>query len=110
MGALELCSEPSSAMALAIRNNRAGCYHQLSDFKQVVEETSFVLTHQPDNLKALMRRMVAYEPLEKYDAALQDARHVLRHAPANEAANKLQHRLGKLVRDKERKTDTLMGA
>jgi len=108
--ALELCSEPSSDVALAIRNNRAGCYHQLSDFKQVVEETSFVLTHEPENLKALMRRMIAYEPLEKYEAALQDARQVLRHAPANEAANKVQHRLGKLLRDQERMGDTLVGA
>lgn len=108
--ALQLCSNPAEDLALAIRNNRAGCYHQLSDFKSVVNDSTFVLEHQPDNLKALMRRMLAYEPLEKYEAALEDARHVLRHAPANDAANKVQHRLSKLVRDQHRENDHLAGA
>jgi len=100
--ALKACKEPTGELAIAIRNNRAGCHHQLSNFKAVVEDSSFVLELQPENLKALMRRMLAYEPLEKYEASLEDARMVLRHAPANEPANKLQHRLGKLVRDKQK--------
>lgn len=100
--ALELCSDPTGDLALAIRNNRANCHHQLSNYEAVIAETSFVLEHQPDNLKALIRRMVALEPLEKYERALEDARCVLRHAPSNDVANRLQHRLGKLVRDKHR--------
>merc|ERR1719478_555715 len=79
--ALKLCKDPKEEMAIAIRNNRAGCYSQLSNFHAVVEETNFVLQHQPDNAKALMRRMQALEPLEKYEAALADARHVLRLVP-----------------------------
>merc|ERR1719482_1521060 len=35
--ALNLCSEPDGALALSIRNNRAGCFHQLSDFSQVIK-------------------------------------------------------------------------
>jgi len=97
--ALKLCKDPNAEMAIAIRNNRAGCYHQLSDFKKVVEEANFVLEQQPDNTKALLRRMLALEPLEKYEAALADARRVIQLAPGNEPANKLQHRLGKVVRD-----------
>lgn len=100
--ALSMCSDPTGELALAIRNNRAGCYHQLSNFHGVVEDTTFVLKHQPDNIKALMRRMIALEPLEKYAAALKDAQHVLRHVPGNEPANRLQHRLGKFVRDQQR--------
>merc|ERR1712039_70 len=100
--ALKACSDKKSELALAIHNNRAGCYHQLSDFPSVVRETNIVLEEQPDNLKAKMRRMLALEPLEKYEEALEDARYVIRHAPGNEAANKLQHRLSKLVRDRER--------
>lgn len=100
--AFSLCSDLVGELALAIRNNRAGCYYQLSNFERVVEETSFVLEMQPDNLKALMRRMIAYEPLEKYEAALRDARAVLRQVPGHEAANRLQHRLSNLVRDQER--------
>lgn len=100
--ALDLCSDLTGELSLTIRNNRANCHHQLSNYEAVIAETSFVLEHQPNNLKALIRRMVALEPLEKYERALEDARHVLRHAPGNEVANRLQHRLGKLVRDKHR--------
>lgn len=100
--ALACCSDPVGELALAIRNNRAGCYHQLSNFEGVVEDTNFVLEQQPDNLKALMRRMLALEPLEKYEAALRDARAVLRQLPGHEAANRLQHRLGRLVREQDR--------
>lgn len=108
--ALKLCKDQTEEMALAIRNNRAGCYSQLSNFHAVVEETNFVIEQQPDNAKALMRRMQALEPLEKYEAALTDARHVLRLLPGNDLANKLQHRLGKLVRDKQKADVKLAGA
>jgi len=100
--ALKLCKTPTDELALTIRNNRAGCYAQLSDFHRVVEETNFVLESQPDNAKALMRRMQALEPLEKYEKALEDARHVLRLVPGNDLANQMQHRIGKVVRDQQR--------
>jgi tetratricopeptide (TPR) repeat protein len=100
--ALGMCSDPDGNLALSIRNNRAGCFHQLSDFAQVIKDTSFVLEREPGNLKALIRRMLACEPLEKYEAALDDARKVLYQCPSNEQANKVQHRLGKLVREMQR--------
>jgi len=100
--ALESCDDENSEIALALRNNRAACYHQLSDFSSVAKDACFVLEREPSNMKALVRRMLAYEPLEKYEAALADARAVLRQDPRHEAANKVQHRLGKLVRDLQR--------
>jgi len=100
--ALHSCDDQNSEIALALRNNRAACYHQLSDFSSVAKDACFVLEREPNNLKALARRMLAYEPLEKYEAALADARAVLRQDPRHEAANKVQHRLGKLVRDLQR--------
>lgn len=100
--ALEKVEDPHSTLALAIRNNRAACFHQLSDFGSVVKDTSFVIEQDPGNAKALMRRMLALEPLERYEAALEDARAVLRQDPRHEAANKMQHRLSKLVRDLQR--------
>jgi stress-induced-phosphoprotein 1 len=89
-------------LILAVRNNRAACHHQLSNFHAVIEDSTWVLERDPDNLKALVRRMIALEPLEKYQKALDDARHVLRHCPGHEAANKVQHRLSKLVREMQR--------
>lgn len=100
--ALEDCDDQESSLALAIRNNRAACYHQLSDYRSVVADTSFVLQKEPRNFKALFRRMLALEPLERYEAALEDARAVLRQDSQNQAANKMQHRLGKLVREIQR--------
>lgn len=100
--ALECCEDPEGELALALRNNRAACSHQLGDFGAVVREASFVLERQPANAKALARRMLALEPLERYQAALADARALLRQDPRHETANKTQHRLSKLVRDMER--------
>lgn len=100
--ALGLCQEPTGTLALSIRNNRAACYHQISDFHAVIKDTNFVLEHEPKNVKALVRRMLALEPLERYEQALQDARAVLSQDPRHQVANKMQHRLGKLVRDLSR--------
>lgn len=100
--ALGLCEEPTGALALSLRNNRAACNHQVSDFSAVIKDTNFVLEREPHNFKALVRRMLALEPLERYEQALQDARAVLSQDPRNERANKVQHRLGKLVRDLSR--------
>lgn len=100
--ALHLCDDPKGEIAIALRNNRAACYHQLSDYTNVVKDTSFVLEHEPGNAKALLRRMLALEPLERYEEALKDARAALQQEPHHEMANKVQHRLGKLVRDRSR--------
>merc|ERR1711881_54869 len=103
--ALGHCEEPEGSLALSIRNNRAACHHQLSDFGAVIKDTNFVLEREPNNIKALAQRMLALEPLERYEQALKDARAVLLLDPRNEMANKVQHRLGKLVRDLNRAND-----
>eukprot|EP00928_Gymnodinium_smaydae_P026709 TRINITY_DN20891_c0_g1_i1.p1 TRINITY_DN20891_c0_g1~~TRINITY_DN20891_c0_g1_i1.p1 ORF type:complete len:454 (+),score=98.11 TRINITY_DN20891_c0_g1_i1:161-1363(+) len=97
-----MCDAPDGQLALAARTGRAGCRHQLSDFSGVVEDTSFVLEKDPMNVEALTRRMLALEPMEKYKAALADARSVLNQQPRHVIANKVQHRLSKLVRELER--------
>jgi stress-induced-phosphoprotein 1 len=104
--ALEACEDQNSSLTLAIRNNRAACFHQLSDYHAVLRDASYVLERDPSNFKALSRRMLALEPLERYEAALQDARAVLRQEPRNEVANRVQHRLSKLVRDLHRSSST----
>jgi len=101
---IEACSEAErhSELGLALLNNRAACFHQLSDYSAVVRDAGEVLAWDPGNIKARLRRMLAYEPLEKYKAALEDARFVLMRDPRNDLANKIQHRLSKLVRELER--------
>lgn len=90
--------DKASPLYLTILNNRAACHQQLSNFPAVVEDTSHVLEHDPSNVKALLRRGLAFEGLERYRSALADIRAVLAIDPSMDIANKAQHRIGSAVR------------
>jgi len=96
--ALNLTSDKSSELAISCYNNRSACNQQMSNFQAVVEDTTCVLEIDPTNLKALLRRGLAFEGLERYKSALQDIRAVLTIDPKVEIANKAQHRIGSAVR------------
>jgi stress-induced-phosphoprotein 1 len=100
----EACTEEerTAELGLNLLNNRAACHHQLSNYREVVRDTEMVLRVQPENLKARLRRMLALEPMEKYREAMADCRFVLSWDPQNDLANKMQHRLSKIVRDMDR--------
>eukprot|EP01121_Diplochlamys_sp_Union-15-3_P003453 TRINITY_DN1333_c0_g2_i2.p1 TRINITY_DN1333_c0_g2~~TRINITY_DN1333_c0_g2_i2.p1 ORF type:complete len:286 (-),score=72.73 TRINITY_DN1333_c0_g2_i2:35-829(-) len=53
-------------------NNRAACNLQLHNHKSVIQDCTEVLKHQPQNVKSLMRRGLAYEYTEKWKDALAD--------------------------------------
>ncbi|KAH8694165.1 putative mitochondrial outer membrane translocase receptor [Talaromyces proteolyticus] len=53
-------------------SNRAACWNVLSEWDKVVEDTSAALAMDSEYLKALNRRAIAYEHLERYDDALLD--------------------------------------
>lgn len=63
--AYNACKDKTSKLALTILNNRAACYQQLSTFTKVVEDCSHVLEHDENNVKALLRRGLAMEALER---------------------------------------------
>lgn len=88
----------SSALAVSCLNNRAACNQQISNFQAVIEDTSCVIEIDPQNMKALLRRGLAFEGLERYRSALADIRAVLAIDPTVEVANRAQHRLGASVR------------
>lgn len=90
--------EAMDPLLVSSYNNRAACYQQLGFYRKVTEDCSVVLEHDPRNLKALLRRGLALESLEKFRAALQDIRAVLAIDPSVDMANKAQHRLGAAVR------------
>uniref|UniRef100_K3X3Q4 Hsp70-Hsp90 organising protein n=1 Tax=Globisporangium ultimum (strain ATCC 200006 / CBS 805.95 / DAOM BR144) TaxID=431595 RepID=K3X3Q4_GLOUD len=96
--ALEVCDDQSSTLALSCYNNRAACNQQLSNFSAVIRDCSHVLEFEPENQKALLRRALAYEGLERYRLALQDIRTLNSINPNIDIANKAQHRLGEYVR------------
>lgn len=51
----------------------------------------------PDDIKALFRRCQAYEQLEKFNEALEDARAVIRLNPKNSAIQPIIKRLEEIV-------------
>lgn len=96
--AFEACADKRSKLALTIRNNRAACHQQLSNYPAVIEDTTEVLEYDPNNIKALLRRGLAFEGIEKYRSALADIRAVLALDPSVKMANAAQHRIGSAVR------------
>ncbi|TMW69685.1 hypothetical protein Poli38472_001841 [Pythium oligandrum] len=96
--AIQACDKQDSELALSCYNNRAACNQQLSNFSAVIRDCTHVLEHDAQNQKALLRRALAYEGLERYRLALQDIRSLLAINPTIDIANKAQHRLGEYVR------------
>jgi stress-induced-phosphoprotein 1 len=101
--ALNAIPDKSSELALKCYNNRAACYKQLSNFDGTIEDSTHVLEHKPDDIKALMRRAQAFEAVERYKSALQDVRQVLGYGleavgkPTYDLANGMQHRLNRVI-------------
>ena len=54
-------------------NNRAAAFFQLREFEKVISDTSSVLSIEPQNLKALVRRCQSYEHVGKFEQAANDA-------------------------------------
>lgn len=75
--AIDACDKKGGAIAIACYNNRAACYQQLSNFSSVIADCTHVIEFDPVNQKALLRRALAYEGLERYRLALQDIRALL---------------------------------
>lgn len=97
--ALNACKDPAGKLARTIRNNRAACNQQLSNYHDVIDDTTEVLEYEPKNLKALLRRGLAFEGIEKFRSALADIRAVLAIDPTVRIANQAQHRIGRAVRE-----------
>lgn len=96
--ALNACSDKTSKVALGCYNNRAACHQQQSNYSCVIEDTSAVLEVEPQNTKALLRRGLAFEGMEKFKLALQDMKSLLYVDPRMEVANKAQHRIQSALR------------
>lgn len=91
-------NDEEKAILVDCHNNRAVCYMQQQNYRQVIQDCTSALDVEPGNLKALFRRSMAFEGLEKYRSALSDIRECCVKKPDWAAANKAQHRIGKAVR------------
>ncbi|KAK8805783.1 hypothetical protein WA158_002439 [Blastocystis sp. Blastoise] len=91
-------SDDLSDLAISCFNNRAACNQQLGNYESVVSDCTRVLEQDPKNMKALLRRGLAFESLERYRSALEDIRNVLLQNPNVQMANEAQHRISNAVR------------
>lgn len=70
--AIDLASQSSPEELANYYANRAACRQQTHDYSGVVEDANAALKLIPNHVKALIRRAVAYEGLEKWQLALDD--------------------------------------
>jgi len=82
-----------------IYNNRAACYKELYHFNEVVKDSTESLKLMPENnVKALIRRGLAYEALERFQHALDDLRAALLIDPGAKVAQDAANRIGNALR------------
>lgn len=90
--ALEFC-QPHSPVGLACLNNRAACFLKLKKLEDAIADASEVIRQQPDNYKAIHRRMSALEALGRGAEALEDAAVALMLQPESHETRSLVWRL-----------------
>jgi len=95
--ALSLAKENEQELKVAIYNNRANCWYQLYNHLEVVKDCTACLVISPNNLKALIRRGLAYEALEQMTKALADFRAILAIDPSITIANQAAHRISSAI-------------
>jgi len=82
-------------------NNRASCQYQLRSFKQCIADSSDVLEMDPTNTKALLRRALSYEGLEKFEQGLADMKKLQEISPGIQQVSAAITRLNKMLQMKE---------
>jgi len=84
--ALGLCTDKEAHVKADIFCNRAACYVQLYEPHKVINDCNECLNLVPMNVKALLRRGLAYESLDKMRLSLDDFRKVMSIDPRNTVA------------------------
>ncbi|EAN77864.1 stress-inducible protein STI1-like, putative [Trypanosoma equiperdum] len=78
--------------------NRAACNQQTHSYQLVIDDCNAALSIEPAHVKALLRRAIAYEGLEKWKKALEDYNQVNRLAPGNQSVSQGVLRCQRAVR------------
>lgn len=88
----------SSSTRLGLLRRRAECAQQLQDWGLCRRDTTALLEADPNDARALLQRAAANEALEKFKAALEDARKLLSIDPKSTAANRIVHNCQQALR------------
>lgn len=92
---------PGSPMSAVLHANLAACQLKQETYQAAVQSSTAALKANPDYLKALMRRSMAYEKLDDLDRALQDAKQVAEKDPGNVWASGVVDRLAPIVQQRQ---------
>eukprot|EP00929_Paragymnodinium_shiwhaense_P121775 TRINITY_DN94151_c0_g1_i1.p1 TRINITY_DN94151_c0_g1~~TRINITY_DN94151_c0_g1_i1.p1 ORF type:complete len:305 (+),score=75.82 TRINITY_DN94151_c0_g1_i1:115-1029(+) len=82
-------SQAEGAELLPLHRRRAECAQQLQEWGVCRRDATVVLEADANDQKALLQRAAANEALEKFSAALEDARKLLSLDPRSTAANRI---------------------
>jgi tetratricopeptide (TPR) repeat protein len=77
--AFEATSVNDSELRAVCLYNRACCRFHLSEFEASLSDCASALDYKPNYAKALLRRALAYEKLEKYADAVEDMEKLFEH-------------------------------
>ncbi|KAG5680549.1 hypothetical protein PVAND_010050 [Polypedilum vanderplanki] len=80
--------------------NRAAAYLKTEAFERAETDCAKALAIQPNDQKALFRRVQALEPLERYEEAYKDARTIWNNDPSFKPIQPYLERLHKIVQDR----------
>ena len=108
--ALTMCPEIEVHFRATLLTNRAECYRQMTELKAVVRDCTDALALQPGNLKAHLRRALAFEFLEKHDNAASDFKSALEADPSNAVASEGVRRMFKFREARTRGEDAAAAA
>lgn len=91
-------------------SNRAACSLHLTHYDTAIQDCDVALLLHPKYTKALIRRMTAYENLQRTEEALRDAKTALEYEPKNKDIQKHVQRLKKLENERlEKLKEETMG-
>lgn len=92
---IEMSTDPMERSVLY--SNLAACWSQQQNWQMMLEAASNAIKDDPKNVKALMRRGLAYEGLEKYKLAMADMKAVLELDPQARTASAAISRLSRFI-------------
>jgi regulator of sirC expression with transglutaminase-like and TPR domain len=96
--ALQMCPVEDVEATVTLLTNRAESHRQLTQDHLTIQDCTAALALAPDNVKALLRRGLAYERSEKLQAALQDLKGALALQPGTQIASQGVLRITKLLK------------
>lgn len=92
-------AQDAKDMRFRLARRAAECAQQLQDWSTCRRWATVILEADPSDKQALLQRAAANEALEKFKAALEDARKLLSLDPTSRAANRISHNCQQALRD-----------